>query len=58
VEDLEEAANEVEAAGIKGLRQPFYQSRSGRTIFTFAGPEGMYLQFARRDGRGEYEDFK
>ena len=56
--DLEEAAKEVKAAGIEALHEPFYQSLSGRTIFSFEGPGGVVLQFARKDGRGEYEDFK
>jgi len=47
----------LEAAGIKGLHEPFLQSRSGRTIFTFNDPDGVGLQLAREDGHGEYEDF-
>ena len=54
--DLEEAAKEARAAGIEGRHDPFYQSRSGRIIFTFPDLDGVGLQFARKDGRGEYED--
>ena len=57
-ETVEEDAKEIRAGGIEGLHDPFLQSRSGRTIFTFEAPDGVGLQFARKDGRGEYEDFK
>ena len=56
--DIEGAVKEAKAAGIKGQHEPFFQRLSGRTIFTFQGPGGVGLQFARKDGRGEYEDFK
>ena len=55
---LEDDAEEIKAAGIQAGHDPFYQSRSGRTIFTFQDPDGVALQLAREDGRGEYEDFK
>ena len=55
--NLEDDAKEIKAAGIGGLHEPFLQSRSGRTIFTFNDPDGVGLQLAREDGRGEYEDF-
>jgi len=57
VEDVEGASDEVRKGGVPGLHEPFYQGRSGRTIFTFEGPDGVGLQFARKEGRGEYEDF-
>jgi len=56
--ELEAAADEVKAAGIVAQHEPFYQSRSGRTIFTFSAPDNVDLQFARKDKKGEYEDFK
>ena len=56
--ELETAADEVKAAGIVPQHEPFYQARSGRTIFTFSGPDSVDLQFARKDRKGEYEDFK
>jgi catechol 2,3-dioxygenase-like lactoylglutathione lyase family enzyme len=55
---LEDAAKEVKAAGIKAQHEPFYQKRSGRTIFTFSSPDNVDLQFAREDGHGEYLDAK
>jgi catechol 2,3-dioxygenase-like lactoylglutathione lyase family enzyme len=55
--DLEAAAKEVRTTGIRGMHEPFFQARSGRTIFTFPDPDGVGLQFARKDGHGEYEDF-
>ncbi len=57
VEDVEGATEEVRKGGVPGLHDPFYQARSGRTIFSFDGPDGVGLQFARKKGRGEYEDF-
>ena len=54
--DLEEAVKGMEKVGIEGLHDPFYVPRSGRTIFTFRGPDGVTLQLARKDGRGEYEE--
>ena len=57
VEDVEAASEEVRKGGVPGDHEPFYQSRSGRRIFTFDGPDGVGLQLARREGRGEYEDF-
>ena len=58
VEDVEGASAELLELGIPALHEPFHQPRSGRTIFTFEGPDGVGLQFARKDGRGEYEDFR
>ncbi len=57
VEDVDGASEEARKGGVSGLHEPFYQSRSGRRIFTFEGPDGVALQLAQREGRGEYEDF-
>ena len=57
MEDVEGAADEVREQGIDSRHDPFLQPRSGRTIFTFGAPDGVSLQFARKDQRGEYEDF-
>jgi len=57
VDDVEGASEEMAKKGISGLHEPFYQSRSGRRILTFEGPGGAALQLAKREGRGEYEDF-
>ena len=54
--DLEDAVKGMEKVGIEGLHDPFYVPGSGRTIFTFRGPDGITLQLARKDGRGEYEE--
>ena len=54
--NLEAAAKALKEVGIEGRHDPFYTPRSGRTIFTFPGPDGVGLQFARKDGRGEYEE--
>ena len=54
--DLEEAAKAMKEVGIEGPHGPSYTPRSGRTIFTIRGPDGVALQFARKDGRGEYEE--
>ena len=54
--DLEEAVKGMEKVGVEGLHGPSYTPRSGRTIFTFRGPDGVTLQLARKDGRGEYEE--
>ena len=54
---LEDDAGEIRSGGNQGRHDPFYQGRSGRTIFTFAAPDGVDLQLARKDGKGEYEDF-
>ena len=56
--DIEDASREVTDQGIESRHEPFLQPRSGRTIFTFGGPDGIMLQFARKDGKGEYEDFQ
>ncbi len=55
-ETVEEDAKEMTTKGIEGRHEPFYQPKSGRTIFTFSGPDGIGLQLARKDQRGEYED--
>ena len=55
-ETVEEDAKELKKTGIEGRHEPFYQPKSGRTIFTFNGPEDIGLQLARKDQRGEYED--
>jgi catechol 2,3-dioxygenase-like lactoylglutathione lyase family enzyme len=54
---VEEDAKELQERGVPHGHEPFYQSRSGRMIFTFRGPDGVGLQLARKDGHGEYEDF-
>lgn len=57
-ETVEDDAKEIEDIdGFEGRHEAFYQSRSGRTIFSFDGPDGVGLQLARKDKRGEYEDF-
>jgi len=56
--NLEEDAREIRSKGNEGRHNPFFQARSGRTIFTFPAPEGVDLQLARKDGKGEYEDFR
>ena len=56
-ETVEDDANEIADMGFKSHHDAFYQSRSGRKIFTFEGPDGVGLQLARKDKRGEYEDF-
>jgi hypothetical protein len=53
---VEDDAKEVQEMGFPHRRDAFYQSRSGRTIFSFKGPDGVGLQLARKDKRGEYED--
>lgn len=53
---VEEDAQEMADMEVEGHHKPFYQSKSGRTIFTFSGPDGIGLQLARKDQRGEYED--
>jgi len=57
VEDVESASKEVRKKGVVGYHEPFYEPRSGRSTFTFEGPDGVALQFARREERGEYEDY-
>ncbi len=54
--DLENSVKAMKAVGIEGRHAPFYQPRSGRTIFTIQGPDGVDLQFVRKDGHGEYEE--
>ena len=56
-ETVEEDAKEISDMGFKQQHDAFYQSRSGRTIFTFNGPDDVGLQLARKDKRGAYEDF-
>lgn len=56
--NIEKDVEEAKAAGVKSQHEPFLQKRSGRTIFTFDAPDNVTLQFARKEGRGEYEDFK
>lgn len=56
-ETVEDDANEIRDMGFESRHDAFYQSRSGRTIFTFRGPDGVGLQLARKDKRGEYEDY-
>ncbi len=56
-ETVEDDAKEIQELGFGHRRDAFYQSRSGRTIFSFKGPDGVGLQLARKDKRGEYEDF-
>ena len=56
-ETVEDDAKEIKAKGFQHRRDAFYQSRSGRTIFSFTGPDGVGLQLARKDKRGEYEDY-
>lgn len=56
--DIEKDAEELRSKGISGRHEPFFQARSGRVIFTFPAPDGVDLQLARKDGRGEYEDFR
>ena len=55
-ETVEDDASEIANMGFEGLHDAFYQSRSGRTIFSFKGPDGIGLQLAHKDERGEYED--
>ena len=57
-ESVEDDAKELQALGVQHRRDAFYQARSGRTIFSFKGPDGVGLQLARKDKRGEYEDFR
>ena len=54
---VEDDAKEIQGFGFEHRRDAFYQSRSGRTIFGFRGPDGVGLQLARKDKRGEYEDY-
>lgn len=57
-ETVEEDAEEIAGKdGFEGRHKAFYQSRLGRTIFSFDGPDGVGLQLACKDKRGEYEDF-
>lgn len=56
-ETVEDDAKEIQGMGFDSYHDAFYQSRSGRTIFTFSGPDGVGLQLARKDKRGEYEDY-
>lgn len=56
-ETVEDDAKEIKDLGFESRHEAFYQSRSGRTIFTFKGPDGVGLQLARKDRRGEYEDY-
>lgn len=56
-ETVEDDAKEIKDLGFESRHEAFYQSRSGRTIFTFRGPDGVGLQLARKDKRGEYEDY-
>ncbi len=56
-ENVEDDAKEIQEKGFESRHDAFYQSRSGRTIFTFKGPDGVGLQLARKDKRGEYEDY-
>jgi catechol 2,3-dioxygenase-like lactoylglutathione lyase family enzyme len=56
-ETVEDDAKEISDMGFESRHDAFYQSRSGRTIFTFKGPDDVGLQLARKDKRGEYEDF-
>ncbi|MDP6080996.1 MAG: hypothetical protein QF435_13060 [Arenicellales bacterium] len=53
---IEDDAKEIQDMGFDSRHDALYQSRSGRTIFTFRGPDGVGLQLARKDKRGEYED--
>ena len=53
---VEDDSKEIQDMGFDSHHDAFYQSRSGRTIFTFGGPDGVDLQLARKDKRGEYED--
>ena len=53
---VEDDAKEIQEMGFDSRHDAFYQSRSGRTIFTFRGPDGVGLQLARKDKRGEYEN--
>ena len=54
---VEDDAKVIQENGFPHRRDAFYQSRSGRTIFSFKGPDGVGLQLARKDKRGEYEDY-
>ena len=56
-EAVEDDSKEIQGLGFEHRRDAFYQSRSGRTIFSFKGPDGVGLQLARKDKRGEYEDY-
>ena len=56
-EAVEDDSKEVQNMGFESYHDACYQSRSGRTIFTFKGPDGVDLQLARKDKRGEYEDY-
>ena len=56
--DLEESVKAMKEVGIEGRHAPFYQPRSGRTIFTIQDPDGVGLQFVHKDGRGEYEEHR
>ena len=55
-DQVEDDAKEIQEKGFPHRRDAFFQSRSGRTIFSFKGPDGVGLQLARKDERGEYED--
>ncbi|MDA1279903.1 MAG: VOC family protein [Chloroflexi bacterium] len=55
-ETVEDDATQIKEMGFESRHDAFYQSRSGRTIFSFRGPDGVGLQLARKDKRGEYED--
>lgn len=56
-ETVEADSEEIKNLGFEHRRDAFYQYRSGRTIFSFRGPDQVGLQLARKDERGEYEDF-
>ena len=53
---VEDDAKEIQGFGFEHRRNAFYQSRSGRTIFGFRGPDGVGLHLAHKDERGGYED--
>ena len=56
-ETVEDDAKEISDMGFEARRDAFYQPKSGRTIFSFNGPDKIGLQLARKDKRGEYEDY-
>ena len=44
VDDVEETYEELEAAGVDGLVEPYYVERTGRTICNFRDPDGRRFQ--------------
>ena len=54
--DIEKIVEDMKKFGIQGLHEMSYIPKSGRTIFSFEGPDGITLQLTRKDKRGEYEE--